>query len=181
MIEIWKNIKGYEKLYQVSNLGNVKSLKRKIITYNGKKMCLKTVQERILKSSLTKNGYLKVGLTKNGKTKTYLVHLLVIRTFKGISKLYTDHKDCNKINNNINNLEYVTPKENTIRAIKNNLIHKRENKINQYDLNGNFIKTWLNCKDIEKELNLDHSNIIKCCKGKRNKCGNYYWEYYLEQ
>lgn len=179
--EIWKDIPEYEGLYQASNLGRIKSLERYVNTYNGKAKCKKLINGKILKANYTKNGYLKVSLSKNGKLKTFLVHLLVIRTFAGNNLLYTDHIDCNKSNNNLSNLEYVTPKENTIRAWKNNLVSRKENKIDQYDMDNKFIKTWFNCGDIEKELNINHSNIIKCCKNKRLSAGGYIWKYHIEQ
>ena len=181
MEEIWKDIPEFEGKYQASNLGRIKSLERYVETYNGKNHCKKHIKEKILSSCKRKNGYLAVGLSKNGKTKTFLIHILVMRTFNGYSNLEIDHRDCNKQNNCLSNLEYVTQQENTIRAWENNLISRKENKIDQYDLSDNFIKTWFNCGDIEKELNLDHSNIIKCCKNKRNQCGNYKWKYHTEQ
>lgn len=161
--EIWKDIPNYEGLYQASNFGRIKS------------------KTKILKPNYTQNGYLKVNLSKNGKSTTFLVHLLVARTFFGYKELQVDHKDTNKSNNHLDNLEYVTQQENIIRAWNNNLIPKKENKIDQYELNGNYIKTWFNCGDIEKTLNLDHSNIIKCCQRKRKSCGNYIWKYHIEQ
>ena len=78
MEEIWKDIKGYEGLYQVSNLGRVKSLGRIIIRTDGKK---KNIKERILKPRLNSNGYLCVGFSNNAKVKPQYVHRLVAQTF----------------------------------------------------------------------------------------------------
>ena len=177
MKEIWKDIPNYEGYYQISNLGNIKSLKRKVKQFNGYQIIEKEIDERMLKTSKQNNGYILVRLSKNGKAKTYSVHRLVIRTFIGESCLQVDHKNGKKSNNELNNLEYVTSFENMRRAFRNNLVTLKKNEINQYDLNGNFIKTWYNAGFIERELNLDHSNIIKCCKGKRNNCGGYIWKY----
>ena len=97
-MEIWKDIKGYEGLYQISNLGNVKSLKNKIY----------------LKPSIHKKGYLHCGLSKKGKRKQCFIHRLVAETF--IDNPYklpcVNHKDCNPKNNKIENLEWCTYKDN---------------------------------------------------------------------
>lgn len=177
MKEIWKDIPNYEKCYQISNLGNVKSLKRTIKQFNGHKIISKTIQEKNLTPRKTPNGYLQICLCKNGAKKTCSIHRLVAKTFIGESDLQVDHVDGKKQNNKLDNLEYVTNSENMQRAFKNNLVTLKKNEINQYDLEGNFIKTWYNAGFIERELNLDHSNIIKCCKNKRNNCGGYIWKY----
>ena len=103
MEEIWKDIEGYEGLYQVSNLGRVKSLK-----YN------KTGRERILKIDKNKNGYLYILLYKNNKRKHYRIHRLVANAFieNPNNYPYINHKDECKSNNNVNNLEWCSPKYN---------------------------------------------------------------------
>jgi hypothetical protein len=106
--EIWKDVKGYEGLYQVSNLGRVKSLTRVLKNrwgyYNSK--------ERILKPWLNGAGYVFVKLTKKQEEKTIQLHRLVVKSFLGESDLVVNHKDFNKANNNINNLHYCTQSEN---------------------------------------------------------------------
>lgn len=101
--EIFKDIKDYELLYQISNFGNVKSLKRD--------------KEKILKPSINTGGYLQVGLCKNGIKKTHDIHKLVAIHFLGHSpnghELVINHKDFNKSNNSVHNLEIVTTRENT--------------------------------------------------------------------
>lgn len=101
--EIWRDIPGYEKLYQVSNLGRVKSLGNKS---NHKKPTIKQLQFR--------NNYYSITLYKNGKTKTTGVHRLVAQAFipNPDGKPEINHKDENKLNNKIDNLEWVTKKEN---------------------------------------------------------------------
>lgn len=122
MEEIWKPIKGYEGLYEISNFGNIKSLERKAKNRGkGKRF----IRERILKPSIDRpNGYYQIKLSKNGKMKTFKIHKLVIEHFfKKISKgLVVNHIDGNKLNNNINNLEICTQKDNIRHAINNNLI-----------------------------------------------------------
>ena len=105
MKEEWKDVVGYEGLYQVSNLGRVKRLKGN--------MCRK---ERILSLNICKRGYCKVWLCLNGKSKKVLVHRILMESFAGKSSLHIDHIDGNPQNNKIDNLEYVTARENITRA-----------------------------------------------------------------
>lgn len=173
MEEIWKDIKGYEGLYEISNLGNVKSSK-------------------ILKKELCKNGYFRIKLFKNGKGKRFLIHRLVAIAFipNQDDKPQVNHRDGNKQNNNVNNLEWVTSKENNIHAHRAGLnkgsfgmlgkkgkLNKRAKIINQYDLDGNFIKSWHGYYEIQRELNINISNIVACCKKRRKKAKGYIWKY----
>jgi len=104
-MEIYKDVIGYEGLYQVSSLGNVKSLKY------GK--------EKTLKLSLNRGGYLRVNLCKKGNIERRLIHQLTVEAFLDHKrcgfKLVVNHIDFNKTNNNVNNLEIVTARENTNR------------------------------------------------------------------
>ena len=112
MKEIWKDIKGYEGLYQVSNLGRVKSLERYKVNHNIKQL----VEEKILKPSLGR--YKKVCLCKNSKYQTLYIHRLVADAF--IPNTNNDpcvnHIDGNKYNNVVNNLEFCTISQNTKHA-----------------------------------------------------------------
>ena len=107
MVEIWKDIKGYEGLYQVSNLGRIKSLPRK-----SKNRIVK--QENIKKPSTLPKGYLQICLYKNGKVKYSSIHRLVAKTFIPNPNKFpcVNHKDCNPKNNEVSNLEWITYKEN---------------------------------------------------------------------
>lgn len=108
---IWKNITGYEGLYQISDTGLVKSLKRTCNSKNGK---LRIVPEKILTPKLDKDGYLVLHLSKNNKRWYISIHRLVGLNF--ISNVFNfpeiNHKDGNKLNNNVNNLEWCTTKKN---------------------------------------------------------------------
>ena len=103
MEEIWKPIKGYEGLYEVSNLGRVKSLKR-----------WHHPRENILKNKFTTDGYYETALLKNGKYKYIRTHRIVAQTFipNEMNKKEVNHKDGNKLNNCVDNLEWVTSSEN---------------------------------------------------------------------
>lgn len=116
MTEIWKDIVSYEGLYQVSNLGRVKS-------YYGKNGRL-TDKEKILSGKVDKDGYMEVRLCKKGQVTYKRVHRIVASHFLcGDESLQVNHKDGNKSNNCVDNLEYVTPKENVIHAHETGL-HK---------------------------------------------------------
>lgn len=104
-MEIWKDIKGYEGLYQISNLGRVKSLERLI-------KCRKC-DERIKVPSITNRGYYRLPLCKYGKIKYYHIHRLVAEAFlpNEENKPTVDHIDRNRLNNNVSNLRWATYKE----------------------------------------------------------------------
>lgn len=182
--EIFKDIFGYKNLYQISNFGRVKSLKRENIFYCGlrKEYLKRPVKEKILNYSKSNRGYLQVCLTKNGKSKTFLVHRLVAKTFieNVCNKSQVNHIDGNKENNSVNNLEWCTSSENNKHAFILGL-NKSQNirKVNQYDKNGNFIKQWNCITDFfrKNNINLKSSNITNCCKGRRKTAYGYIWKY----
>lgn len=123
MEEIWKDVKEYEGIYQVSNLGRVKALER--TWYSGRNGCTKkTKPEHIMKYRLAKNtGYCLLKLVKNGVEKHVFVHRLVAETFISNPNNLPEvnHIDGNKENNCVDNLEWCTEKENISHAIKNKL------------------------------------------------------------
>lgn len=119
MEEIWKDVEGYEGHYQVSNLGKVRSLDRKVRYKGG---WVSNRRGRLLKQASMKSGYKTVNLKKGGTRHTFLVHRLVLINFKGIILNYqVNHKDGNKENNNLTNLEWMTGSENTKHSVENNL------------------------------------------------------------
>lgn len=194
-IEIWKDIPDYEGLYQVSNLGRVKSLERNITPKNDRKSYI--VPERIRKPNKDKDGYLRIGLSKNSNKVYFFVHRLVALAFlENPENLpIVNHKNEIKADNRVENLEFCTAHYNTtyndIHIKKGEKISKankgkpksEEHKkklgvvILQYTLNGEFIKEWQSTRQPEKELNISSGNICKCCKGKLKTCGGYIWKY----
>jgi len=114
-MEIWENIAGFENFYQISNFGNVKSLSRHAKNHSGFK---KTLKEKMLKTHISKTGYYVVDLKKEDVRKTFKVHRLIAFSFiENPKKLpFINHIDGNKLNNNIENLEWVSNRENCCHA-----------------------------------------------------------------
>lgn len=194
--EIWKDIIGYEGLYQVSNLGRIKSVDRyvKHPIYG-----LMHIKERILKFGISGNGYLIVGLYRDGKQTPKLVHRLVAEAFIPNPNNLTDvdHLNTNRTDNRVENLRWCTHKEN-----QNNpksIVHFSECKqgenapkpmkgkfgkehntskpILQYTIDGQLIREWYCGMDVQRELGINQSNIAKCCRGKYKSSGGYRWKY----
>lgn len=142
-IEIWKPINGYE-YYMISNFGRVKSLKRTIIRKDGKPL---QFEERILRGSKDTKGYIQVELKMNGKRKLMFVHRLVAEAFidNPQNKKQVNHKDGNKLNNRVENLEWVTCSENIHHAWENGL-----NRPNHGERHGNAKLTEENVRYIKK-------------------------------
>lgn len=159
-MEIWKDIKGYEGLYQVSNLGRVKSSKK------------------ILSPSKTE--YLKVSLSKNGAQNTHYIHRLVAQAFiDNKSNLpFVNHIDENKHNNNVNNLEWCDNKYNLNygNAQKKKAKSQLRYNVIQKDNKGNIVKVWESASQVATTLNYKKGTIMKSCqKGLKNY--GYFWEY----
>lgn len=164
MIEIWKSIKGYEGKYEISNLGRVKSLK-----YN-----------KIMVSAICGGGYLGVTLYTKEKQKTVHIHKLVATHFIGNPMMYkcVNHKDENKFNNNASNLEWCDYRyNNNYGTFQERRAKKRLKKVNQYDLQGNYIKTFDGIVLATKETGISGKNISSCCTGRRHKAGGYAWKF----
>ena len=177
--EIWKDINGYEGLYQISNFGIVKSVDRISKHSNGDL----TLKGKILKKNKNSKGYLYLSLCKNGKYRQYLIHRLVAEHFipNPDNKPYIDHINTDRSDNRVENLRWVTHKEN----INNPLtIDKKSKKLNkpiiQFSRNGEFIRKWDSALDAQRELGIKQSNICSCCKGKLKTTGGYMWRYYYK-
>lgn len=204
MEEIWKDIKGYEGIYQVSNTGKIKSLDRIIYQDKDGLTYSRLIKGKVLKYNYDKQGYLLVHLCINGIRKCFKVHRLVAEAFieNVEQKQYVNHIDGNKKNNVMNNLEWVTPSENNIHAYKIGLskptrpmlgrkkekypsyglrgkLNHKSKKVLQYDKNNNFIKEWECVAEVERTLNIKESVISLCCRGiKYHKtAGGYIWKY----
>lgn len=160
---------------------------------------MQLLEEKILKPQINTSGYWTIGLYKNGKRKLYRIHRLIGKAFipNPYNKPEINHKDGNKLNNHIENLEWVTTSENTQHAWDTKLhvvteklreVGKRHSKLyfihegqrkktNQYDLDGTFIKEWESIKDASEKLNVQPTSISECCNGKRKTAGGFIWEF----
>lgn len=183
MLEIWKDVAGYEGYYQVSNLGRVKSLPR------GNK------KERILKPQYRKqniNTYRYfVALSKNNIRNQQSVHRLVAFAFPEICGEYfpgaeVNHKDENPLNNKAENLEWVNHTDNINWGTRNDrarkaLYNRNGREICQYTLSGILIKTWPSLAEITRTLGI-RGGILLCCKNKPKYKTSYghIWKYKTE-
>lgn len=139
--------------------------------------------KKYLKTHLNNRGYVVCQLRDiNSKNCIVLVHRLVAKTFipnKFAEQLEVNHKDGNKLNNNVDNLEWCTRKENIRHGIQNGLISQLMSKrsILQYDLKNHFMKKWKSTVEIESVLGYNHSNIVNCCKNRYKQAYGYIWRY----
>jgi hypothetical protein len=167
MKEMWKPIKGYDGIYEISNLGRIKSLSRQV---GGKGGCKYILKERYLKLEETKTGYIKVILSRNWKYKTVLVHRLVAEAFipNPHNLPCINHKDERKNNNNVDNLEWCTRKYNSNygTAIQKRVLKQRK-KVNLFDLNGKLIKSFSSISEAARETGSFQGNVSGCCHNRR--------------
>lgn len=186
MEEIWKDIKGYERLYQVSNTGKVKRLKGST----------RTKRDRILTNKTKSNGYKFVCLSAKSSLKYLHVHRLVAVAFipNLKNKLFVNHIDCDKSNNKVTNLEWVTAKENSSHARKNvvfnysilvGIDNKTTKQIAQKDKQGNVLYLWDCVQSIKNHYDISESAINRACR-KGTVSFGFMWEhiskgYYLEE
>ena len=184
--EVWKDVKGYEGLYKVSNTGKVKSFQRN--------------REKLLSDKYYENGYLRASLSKNNEKKKVLIHRLVAETFipNPENKPEVNHIDGNKKNNNASNLEWCTRCENVKHAWKtglneehreklsktayktvNKLWEKNKKPVIQMDLDGNFIREFDSAKEAFEYYGIKRlqTSISACCTGRRKTAHGYKWKF----
>lgn len=188
MSEIWKDIAGYDGAYQVSNLGRIKSISRKISCH---KKHLRHSEGTVLSPSIKRNGYLGVTLFKNGKRKYVTVHQMVAKVFllNPRNLVEVNHKNGNTADNDVDNLEWDTRSGNIKHSFRtlnrssptgmtgikgaDNPLSK---KIIQMDLSGNKVREWDSMQDAGR-AGFGVGNIFSCCKGKRKTHKGFKWKY----
>ena len=176
--EIWIDIKGFENSYMISSFGRVFSKNRNIIK----------------KLVYDKDGYLRVNLWKDGKSYNYTVHRLVARHFipNPENKTCVNHINSIRDDNNVDNLEWVTVKENNEHAFKygkrkyssiehmrymSDMKEKRLKPVEMYDLNYNLINIFKNSKEVSDETGIKRGSITDVCSGQRNTTHGYIFKY----
>lgn len=177
MEEIWKNIKGFENLYQVSDSGRVKSLGNKS---NHKK-------DIIMKQTLNYKGYLQLCLRKNNKGYHFMVHRLVAQAFipNPDDLPQVNHKDGNKQNNKVENLEWCTNSYNQLHANKMGLNKHRIERtkevcnkpVVQLTLDGKEINKFKSLKEASNKTGCSYKAMSLCALGKTKSSGGYIWKY----
>lgn len=166
MKEVWKPIKNYEGLYEISNFGEVRSLPRQ----KTKGGILKPLED-------TRNDYLKVKLCKNGEEKRYTVHRLVAETFipNPYNKPQVNHKNGNKHDNYFGNLEWCSCQENIVHSYRHQL--KKTKKVVQIKDNK-IIRIYRSIHFASAETKISYPAIWYCANGRQEYAGGYEW-YYL--
>ena len=147
-----KDIAGYEGLYAVTSCGKVWSYKYK----------------KFLEPDISNRGYLRVSLRKDGKSKHYSLHRLVAEAYlpNPDNLPQVDHIDGNKMHNYLNNLQWITQRDN---------VRKGNNKpILQYTMEGEFVREWECAADVRREVN---KHINHCLTGKTKSAYGYIWKY----
>ena len=184
MEEIWKDIKGYEGLYQVSNLGRVRSLDRYVGNY--------LFKGKIMKENLNSRGYLRLHLSMNNKQKEHKIHKLVAEAFIDNPDKLTEVNHINgiKTDNKVSNLEWCTHKENMLHAFYN-LKHQaivskntrrknsenRQKKVANYAIKIEKIEVYDSIEQAAENNNICRSSIGKCCQGKQKQAGGFVWKW----
>ena len=162
--EVWKDVKGYENLYKISSLGRIKNAQK----------------NTFLKQTNHSCGYLTVELRKNKIAKKRYMHRLVAEAFipNPDNLTQVNHKNENKKDNNIKNLEWCSPQYNSTYGTRLERFSKSKKKrVLQFDLDENFIKEWKSAVDIQKETGFEKNSIGRCCRNQQYQAYGYIWRY----
>lgn len=177
-MEKWKPVKDFEGLYEVSDKGRVRSVPRTIQRKGGGTM---TYKGKVLKPDVTKQGYLKVYLSKNSKKKNCLVHRLVAEAFIPNPKGYeqVNHKNTDKADNAVSNLEWTTNLQNYVHAEKNGLrpANLRAKRVAQYTLDGKLVAEYESLSRCSKATGIKDSRIGDVCHGRRHTAHGYKFKF----
>lgn len=176
MREIWKDIPNYDGLYQISNFGRVKSFNSSKKHFNQ--------NYHFLKPNVSNNGYEQVTLyNKNRERHKYLVHKLVAEAFLSNPHNYpcVNHKDENKLNNSVDNLEWCSyAYNNAYGTARIRTSITKGSPISQYTLDGFLIANYVSSGIINKLFGFDADSIIRCCNGKMKTAYGYIWKWFNE-
>lgn len=170
--EVWRPIAGYEGLYEVSSLGQVRSLDRIINEIFKGTPYTRNIKGRVLRQRKIYRGYCAITL----KNKSLFIHRIVAEAFvpnpDNLPEI--NHKDENKLNNRADNLEWCDRLYNVNYGTG---IQRREKTIEQLTLDGQHVAYYTSIKNAERQLGFNQSYITKACRGKRNTAYGYQWRY----
>lgn len=177
-LEKWKDVKGFEGLYQVSNMGNFKSLDRVSYHNDGR---VRRIKGKAIKGSLSYRGYIQVTMSKNGVITSSSLHRLVAKTFLGeplTSDHVVNHIDGDPTNNSVDNLEWITQKANAQHAVSTGLVNYKtyaKYKDLGYYVNDELIDVYESVKHASDVLGINYFTILKSIKENRKlRDGSYF-------
>ena len=179
-MEIWKDVPNYDDRYQASNMGKIRSKTRKTQFGRGWRI----YESQIMTPQEDKDGYYKVALAKDGRKKRFFVHRLVAMTFLGIDSERTvvNHKDGNKQNNNLSNLEWVTPSENTLHAFRTGLKKPHNGGTNKIvekidPETDEVVDTFNSITEASESMGCTLQLISMACRGKVKQAKGFVWRF----
>lgn len=192
MEEIWKDIENYEGLYQVSNLGRVRSIDHRVKCSKGNRI----TKGKVLKPIMKDIGYYVISLHKDGIQKQCFVHRLVADAFciKNKGQNVVDHINTNTKDNRAANLRWTTPKGNMHNPVSEKrrydalrkifcgrigAAHPKSRPVLQLTIDGKLVKKWDCASDAVRECGFDSGGITHCCKGKSKSHKGFKWKYDL--
>lgn len=182
MKEEWRDIEGYEGIYQISNYGRVKAVDRLINDSYGRIWLRKG---QIRSTHIDRFGYEKVILCKNNTQKHFFIHRLVAMAFVSNPDNFPliNHIDEDKLNNRVENLEWCTPRYNSNYGSRNKKLSaklkliKTGKPIAQYSLNGILLRIYKNAEEAARQNSFWRTNISACCRGVKKTAHGYKWKF----
>lgn len=179
--EVWKDVPEYEGIYQASTYGRFKSLKREKISVNrwGTYKCI--IPETIMNAHIQDSGYRLISLSKDSVKHTYKVARLIAKTFLPVFETdmnQVNHKDENKSNDSVENLEWCTQDYNTNYGTRNERIKEKISKsVLWYDIEGNFFYEFKSLRAASEFTGCCASDISMCCRGLFRQTNGYVFKY----
>ena len=181
MKEEWRDVKGYEGRYQISNKGNVKSLARKVkVNVFGKTFAKAQKKGILLRVWRDKDGYSIANLSDGTRMKHYKVHRLVAEAFipHDRGRVVVNHKNGIKNDNRVENLKWATNSENTWHATFVLKCKRRGGRpVKQYTIDGKFVKLYNSASEGARAVKCTATLICNCCNGKLQTAAGYVWKY----